>query len=391
MTISVTQLNNYIRGIVEIDGVLNDLSVCGEVTNVKRSYNGWYFSLKDADAAINCFCYANVTEPQQGMVAVAEGQLNYFVKSGNVSFFVRRLTATDNNGEAYQKFVELREKLRKEGLFEESRKKIVPHSANKIGVVTSETGAVIHDIENVALRRQPFTDIILYPVKVQGAGADVEIVNGIKYFGTSDVDVVIVGRGGGSNEDLSVFNSEIVVRAIAECPKPIVSAVGHGIDFTLSDFAADKRAATPSEAAEFVTLDVVRERARIVAHLDKISTFAEAKLAACRQSVQNSCTLIYHGAGRKLDNLSSKVKYYLQAVSHAAKTKTERVWAAFEQATGRLAELNPMNVLKRGYGYVTTQGKSVRSASDLDVGSEIQVRLSDGTVCAKVFHKEEHK
>ena len=145
MTISVTQLNNYIHGLIEIDGVLNDLSVCGEITNVKRTYNGWYFTLKDNAAAVNCFCYADGTEPVQGVVAVAEGQLNYFAKTGSISFFVRRLTATDNTGEAYKRFVELRDKLTKEGIFDEARKKKVPHSVAKLGVVTSETGAFCAD------------------------------------------------------------------------------------------------------------------------------------------------------------------------------------------------------------------------------------------------------
>ena len=146
----------------------------------------------------------------------------------------------------------------------------MPHCCAKVGVVTSPTGAVIHDITNVSLRRQPFTQIVLYPVKVQGVGADKEICQGIRYMDGTDVDVIIVGRGGGSNEDLSVFNSEDIVRAIAACNKPVVSAVGHGVDFTLCDFVADKRAVTPSEAAEFVTVDVVEQRARVCAILDKI-------------------------------------------------------------------------------------------------------------------------
>ena len=388
MIISVTQLNNYIRGIFDMDGVLTDLSVCGEITNVKKSYNGWYFTLKDDDSAINCFCYANTTEPMQGTVAVAEGQLNYFTKGGTVSFFVRKLLSTANTGAAYRQFVELRDKLSAEGLFSEERKIPVPHSARKIGVVTSETGAVIHDIENVALRRQPFSEIVLYPVKVQGVGADVEIVEGIKYFDKSDVDVIIVGRGGGSNEDLSVFNTESVVRAIAACTKPIVSAVGHGVDFTLSDFAADKRAVTPSEAAEFVTLDVSREKLRIVAYLDKIGNAVVSKLLQNFDSVENNCKLLYYEVGRKLEKCEADIRYCLNNMEHALLSTQDRTSAELDTATSKLDKLNPMKILKRGYGYVSTEGNVVKSASQLQAGNEITVTFYDGSVDAKVIRKE---
>lgn len=391
MTITVTQLNSYIRGIFDIDAVLNDLSVCGEITNVKRSYNGWYFTLKDDSAAINCFCYANATEPVQGMMAVAEGQLNFYAKNGTVSFFARRLTATQNTGDAYRQFVELREKLRKEGLFDEERKKIVPRCAAKIGVVTSETGAVIHDIENVVHRRQPFSDIFLYPVKVQGEGADSEIAAGIEYFDGSDVDVVIVGRGGGSNEDLSAFNSEKVVRAIGKCRKPTVSAVGHGVDFTLSDFAADKRAVTPSEAAEFVTLDCEREKIRITSYLDKIGNAVEALLSRNFYNVENDCRLLYHGIGRKLDATVQTVKNCLSRSLTAVAGKVERARADLERNSARLDSVNPMRILKRGYAYVTTENKTVSSVDSLNVGDTVSVKFLDGKIDAQVTRKESEK
>lgn len=389
MTISVTQLNNYIRGLIEIDAVLSDLSVCGEITNVKRSYNGWYFTLKDNDSAsINCFCYLNMTEPIAGVMAVVEGELNYFAKTGSLSFFVRRLTATENIGDAYRRFVELRDRLDREGLFDEKRKKPIPHSAAKIGVVTSETGAVIHDIENVALRRQPFSQIILYPVKVQGVGADTEIAKGIAYFGVSDVDVVIVGRGGGSNEDLSVFNSELVVRAIADCSKPVVSAVGHGIDFTLSDFAADKRAVTPSEAAEIVTLDSQREKMRIQMCLERIESSISAILGESRQRVEADCRLFYQGVGRKLDDMQFRVLSNVNTIENVAQKSLMRLTANFDKITGKLHSLNPANVLKRGYGYVCTNNSVVYSIQQVEAGENVTVELSDGKFNAKVIDKE---
>ena len=388
MTITVTQLNNYIHGIFDIDAVLNDLTVCGEITNVKRARDGWYFSLKDDTAAVNCFCYDSAGQPVAGMVAVVEGQLNYFVKSGSVSLYTRRLTSTTNTGAAYLRFVELKEKLEKEGLFDEDRKKAVPHCARKIGVVTSETGAVIHDITNVVLRRQPFSDLILYPVKVQGVGAENEIACGIEYFSSSDVDVVIVGRGGGSNEDLSVFNSETVVHAISKCEKPIVSAVGHGIDFTLSDFAADKRAVTPSEAAEFVTIDATREKFRVSAAIEKINSVVTSRLQQLKEQVCYDVRIINSDIGHKINTQQSKVKYCLKSIENACKMKADKNAILLDKTVNKLSTLNPTNVLKRGYGYVSNADGVVRSVEQLQVGDEFKLSLQDGSIRAKVTNKE---
>lgn len=388
MTISVTQLNNYIHGMFDMDAVLNNLSVYGEIVNVKRARDGWYFSLKDEGGAVNCFCYGNATEPIIGLMAVAEGRLNYFVKSGSVSFFVRRLTATNNTGAAYLKFVELKEKLQKEGLFDEARKQSIPQCATKIGVVTSETGAVIHDIANVVSRRQPFSDVILYPVKVQGVGAEDEIAEGIRYFNGSDVDVVIVGRGGGSNEDLSVFNSEKVVRAIANCVKPVVSAVGHGIDFTLADFAADRRAVTPSEAAEFVTLDASREKLRILANVNKIQSAVESNLRRMREQIVYDAKAINADILHKLDKQQSAVKAYIKNIESGVKNKIAHAELRLDNIVSKTASINPVNVLKRGYGYVSKGEQVVKSVAQVEVGDDIKLSLYDGSISATVSRKE---
>ncbi|MCH5156937.1 MAG: exodeoxyribonuclease VII large subunit [Clostridiales bacterium] len=392
MTITVTQLNNYIRGLFEMDGVLGELSVCGEITNVKRAREGWYFSLKDDGGAINCFCYgSNANEPVTGTVAVVEGNVNYFVRTGSVSLFARRVTATTNTGAAYLKFIELKEKLQKEGLFDEDRKKQVPHCARKIGIVTSETGAVIRDIHDVSLRRQPFTNLILYPVKVQGVGAEQEIAEGIAYFNNSDVDVVIVGRGGGSNEDLSVFNSETVVRAVANCNKPVVSAVGHGIDFTLCDFAADKRAVTPSEAAEFVTLDVEREKVRLRAYLDKISSNISSKLDQNKQRIVYDCKVLQMGIDKRLGVMQNRVVQCLSDIENSAKHKYEQISVRLDKTANKLSTLNPASILKRGYGYVSAENGVVKSVNQVKVGSNVQIQLQDGKLDATVTRKEANK
>lgn len=388
MTISVTQLNNYIKGLFDIDGVLNDVSVCGEITNVKRAANGWYFSLKDGDSAINCFCYFSAVDPVNGVMAVAEGQINYFVKNGTVSCFVRKLVATDNVGSAYMQFVILRDKLSKEGLFDNDRKKRVPHCCGRIGVVTSETGAVIHDITNVCLRRQPFTEIYLFPVKVQGDGAELEIARGILYFNDFDVDAVIVGRGGGSGEDLSVFNSEIVVRAVAASNKPVVSAVGHGVDFTLCDFAADKRAVTPSEAAELVTVDVHETKIGILRALDGAGSVIRKKTEKVQNSMSLNLRYLLSAIDHRITEQTNALKFVLDKISEREQTFFDRSRLHLENSLKLLNGVNPLNILKRGYAKVSKDDSTISQVCDLNVGDKVEVTLSDGKFTAVVTQKE---
>ena len=389
MTISVTQLNNYIRGLIDMDGVLGDLTVAGEVTNVKKYGSGYYFSLKDDGGAINCFCYNADKALEQGNMVIAEGALNYFVKNGSVSFFVKRLTATKNTGDAYLRFLELKEKLQKEGLFDDDRKQVVPSFCQKVGIVTSQTGAVIVDITNVALRRQPFCNLYLYPVKVQGDGADLEIAQGIKYFANTDVDAIIVGRGGGSNEDLSVFNSEIIVREIASCPKPVVSAVGHGVDFTLCDFVADKRAVTPSEAAEFVTTDVSAVKRHIKSVVGKMHTKIQGQIDYASQFVVNFQKRILSVLKYRVESQKLSLKHKVQSLSVSLQNALSHRQMQLDSVSSRLSSVNPMSILKRGYAFVETNGVPVKSVNQLDVGQQLKIHVVDGNVTATINDKEQ--
>lgn len=388
MTITVTQLNNYVHGLFDVDGVLNDLSVCGEIANVKPSRDGWFFSVKDEGASIDCFCYGQACKPLNGTKAVVEGRLNFWVKSGRVSFYVRRLTATKDTGDAYKKFLELKEKLQKEGLFDESRKKPVPKCCVNIGVVTSATGAVIHDIDEVAHRRQPFSNVILLPVKVQGEGADLEIAQGILYLAKIDVDVIIVGRGGGSNDDLNVFNSEVLVRAVAACEKPIVSAVGHGVDYTLCDFAADKRAVTPSEAAEFVTLDCHAVKQNIANRLRREAERISRLVKQQKYGVVLSATQIGSALRRNLDGARRKVGQTLQRDEQTLTARIVSLQRATDKAVARVDAVNPANVLRRGFAYVSHGERRVSSVKQLQKGDTVNITLSDGVFDATVTNKE---
>ena len=388
MTISVTQLNNYIRGLIDMDGVLSYLTVAGEVTNIKRYGSGYYFSLKDENSAINCFCYNADQALVQGNIVVAEGSLSYFVKNGSLSLFVKRLTATKNTGDAYLRFLELKEKLQKEGLFDEDRKQSVPAFCQKVGIVTSQTGAVIVDITNVALRRQPFCNLFLYPVKVQGDGADVEIAKGINYFAQSDVDAIIVGRGGGSNEDLSVFNSEIIVRAIANCPKPVVSAVGHGVDYTLCDFVADKRAVTPSEAAEFVTTDVSSIKRHIKTIISKQYSKIERQIEFNTHFVVNFQRRIVSQLTYRIENGKLALKHTILDISKNLQNAFVRKQMQLDLLSNRLSAVNPINILKRGYAFVEMDGNPVISANQLQSGDQITIHVVDGKLNATINDKE---
>ena len=384
MTLSVSQLNNYIKGLFDFDGTLDNVTVCGEITNVKAYSRGWYFSLKDEVGAINCFTYATEVQPVSGTMAVVFGKVNYLVKSGSVSLYVKRVTLSDNKGAAYLQFLQLKEKLDKEGLFSEARKQPVPHCCAKVGVVTSATGAVIHDITNVCLRRQPFTQIVLYPVKVQGVGADKEICQGIRYFSDSDVDVVIVGRGGGSNEDLSVFNSEDIVRAIAACNKPVVSAVGHGVDFTLCDFVADRRAVTPSEAAEFVTIDVVEARERVRYLLDKATVAVNNLIADDQHFVANTVRRLNIQVSHKAEVQKAAVFRTIQHMRDVVESRLENTAARIQKYTATLSASNPTRLLQRGYTYAVKDGKPVKSVGQLATNDEMVLRFTDGNATVSV-------
>ena len=253
---SVGQINRYIKNLLENDFILNSLLVQGEISNFKAHSSGhWYFTLKDEQSRIQCVCYRQNAmriqfQPENGMKVVLTGAVGLYTVSGAYQFYAENITQ-DGVGELYLKYEALKNKLLKEGLFDVAKKRQLPLLPRAVGVVTSRSGAVIHDIATVTRRRYPAMQIILRPAQVQGEGAAEDIAQGIAEISMlPQVDVIIVGRGGGSLEDLWAFNEEIVVRAIAACPVPVVSAVGHEVDVTLSDLAADLRAATPSAAAE---------------------------------------------------------------------------------------------------------------------------------------------
>ena len=271
--ISVTQISTYFKQIFDAEELLQNISVFGEVSDFSLSRGVAYFSLKDENALLSCVCFGadNLVSVRNGDKVIVRGTPKYYVKGGKLNFNVNKI-APFGTGNLFEQFLKLKQDLENEGLFDDKNKKTIsPQNIKRIGVVTSETGAVIQDIINVVTRRNPFVDIVLYPVKVQGYNAELDIVKGINFFSDyPNVNAIIVARGGGSLEDLKPFNSEIVARAVFACTKPLISAVGHETDFTIIDFVSDLRAPTPSVAAELITENVAYKKQNLI---DKDSCF----------------------------------------------------------------------------------------------------------------------
>jgi len=397
LTLTVSQLNEYIRRMVQLDPMLHGVELKGEISNLKFHQTGTiFFTLKDELSSISCVMYASEAEnlqatPFEGMRAVVSGSVGFYVKGGQLQFYASNLQA-QGVGVLYERLMALKNRLSQEGLFAAERKQPLPPFPDTIGVVTSPTGAVIHDIMNVALRRNPDAKILLCPARVQGIGAADEVVQAIELLDQIDsVSVIIVARGGGSMEDLWAFNEESVVRAVAACSKPVVSAVGHETDVTLCDLAADLRAPTPSAAAECVV---------------PIKQEILARLESMKESLCGSVAWQLDRKAAALDVLGARLALFqpkkrlsdegqkLAAKKTALRQVMDRQWAACEsllhQRMRELDILSPYRVLLRGYAIVVKDGQAVSSAAQLAAGERISIRFADGEIGARI-EKQEHQ
>ncbi|MBQ2977452.1 MAG: exodeoxyribonuclease VII large subunit [Clostridia bacterium] len=382
-TLSVSELNDYVRRALASDPSLRFLSLRGEISDFKKYASGhWYFTLKDEQSRIQCVCYRQNAmrisfQPENGMKVVLTGAVGLYTVSGSYQFYAENITQ-DGVGELYLKYEALKNKLLKEGLFDVAKKRQLPLLPRAIGVVTSRSGAVIHDIATVTRRRYPAMQIILRPAQVQGEGAAEDIAQGIAEISMlPQVDVIIVGRGGGSLEDLWAFNEEIVVRAIAACPVPVVSAVGHEVDVTLSDLAADLRAATPSAAAELCvperetllhTIAKMRsdvERAgknRLLSLSSKLGLY-EKRLAARHPAAQ------IQNARARADILTQKMQSLIERQLTIRHSRLSLL-------SDKLSALGPRQALSRGYA-ILLDGKTPVTSVDA-AKEEMTLLLQDG-------------
>lgn len=389
MVVSVSQLNEYVRRTLASDPMLRSLSLRGEISNFKRHAPSGhlYFSLKDEGARIACVMFRQHAfdlrmEPRDGMRVVLEGSVSIYAQTGQYQFYAQSMRP-DGVGDLYLRFEQLKAALQQEGLFDASLKKPLPLLPRTVGVVTSATGAAVRDIISVATRRNPGVRLLLCPASVQGEAAPGEIVRALRTLDALDsVDVIIVGRGGGSLEELWAFNEEAVARAIFACKRPVVSAVGHETDFTIADFVADLRAPTPSAAAECV----VPSGEELSAALDGCTMLLDQRMRARLQGWSTRMAHAYaviqaYGPARALERRREQLLHARTLLdTHMARACKARE-EALRSARGRLDALSPKGVLARGYAYVTRAGRPARR---LAIGDRITLHLAAGQAQAEV-------
>lgn len=383
---SVTQLNTYVKSILEGDLFLRNVFVVGEISNFTNHYRTghYYMTLKDESSCIKAVMFRSANQrlrflPENGMGVIVRGRVSLYDRDGQYQLYIEDMQP-DGIGALNLAFEQLKNKLAEEGLFDERHKKEIPARNRRIGVVTSATGAVIQDIKNVVSRRYPLAEIILAPVEVQGVNAAPQIAAAVDAFNSGDhADVLIVGRGGGSLEDLWAFNEEIVARAVFRSRIPVISAVGHETDFTICDFVSDLRAPTPSAAAELAVPDMRDD----VAFISGAVSFIESALNKRIDNEINKLTLLKD----KLDLLSpsNMIDERLNRVSllyneSLSKINNKLLYEnnRFSVACARLDSLSPVRVLSRGYTITMKDNKIINSVNNVDTGDRITVRFSDG-------------
>jgi exodeoxyribonuclease VII large subunit len=389
---TVSEAGEFVKRSLESEPLLQDIRIRGEISDYKRASSGHvYFTLKDERALLRCVWFRQDQKAgaglAEGMKITARGRLSFYAEQGQLNFYVREVK-NDGTGSLFLLFEQRRERFRQRGWFDEAHKKALPSFPSAIGVVTSPTGAVIRDIIRIARRRNPGVKIVLYPVRVQGDGAAEEIARGVETFNElGNVDALIVGRGGGSFEDLWEFNDERVVRAIYESAIPVVTAIGHETDFSLADFAADRRAATPSEAAELLVPDVLalaRGVAALTARLVRQYTHAlearEQRVAYLRQA------LMLRGPRERLEHFALRLDNLTERMQTAFGSRIASRRQTVDSLAERLRGLNPMAVLERGYAAVFSLDKCayVSRGAALGLDENISVRFSDTNRTARI-------
>ena len=380
-TLSVSKLSYYITSIFEAEEHLHNVKVYGEVSGVSFVRGNLYFNLKDENAIIPCIMFGvSANQFKEGDQILATGSVRYYAKGGKINLYVTSAVPY-GSGLLYQKFLELKRKLELEGVFDAKYKKDLPEQINTIGVITSKTGAVLHDIQTVAHRRNPCLNIIVYPAKVQGDGAEQTIINGLKYFDKQpEIDVIIIARGGGSIEDLQPFNTECLAREIIKISKPVISAVGHETDFTICDYASSIRAATPSVGAELVANNIYEEIDKIKSHFDKLNYLTMHLFDNKQEKIDTlsfKLSSMIEQKQNKTINTFKNNKNLLLALANNLFIKKEH---DLEIVNNKMSLLNPQDVLNRGWARVSCKNKTVLSVNSLNKGDELMVELKDGNV-----------
>jgi exodeoxyribonuclease VII large subunit len=386
-TLSVTDLTRYIRDLFEMDYRLQDVSVQGEISNLSRPSSGHvYFSLKDSGASIRCVMWKTTAATQasklrEGDAIIAHGKISVYEPQGAYQLYVDAVQAA-GAGDLFQQFELLKAKLQAEGLFDPDRKRPLPEAAHTIGIVTSPTGAALQDMLNVIRRRWPLMKIMLAPTPVQGDDAPPKIIAALnRLYLRSDLDAIIVARGGGSIEDLWAFNDENVARTIIQSPVPVISGVGHEVDFTIADFVADVRAPTPSAAAELITPDQAETRSMLQGYSDTLASIIASRLQNDRMLLNSHVRALQHLSPRvKLSNARQRIDDLLASLQESMAHDLELQREKISGLSAQLGALNPLNVLARGYAVVRIEpsGQIVRSRTQIKPQQQLSIRVSDG-------------
>lgn len=397
--LSITQLNEYIRGKMDTDPLLTQVAVRGEISNYKLYPSGHhYFTLKDEGSALRCVLFKGNAarlrfRPENGMKIIAMGKVSVYPRDGAYQLYCTGLTM-DGVGDLYAAFEQLKKKLEAQGLFDPAHKKPIPKFPGTIGIITSSAGAAVHDMLRILRKRYPLSKVRLLPVRVQGVEAPGEIAAAIGYANHYRLaDLLIVGRGGGSIEDLWAFNDERVAYAIYHSEIPVISAVGHEPDVTISDYVADLRAATPSNAAELAVPDQDALRQNLDAMSNAMVSSLSRQVKAARQHLKVlSASQALHSPTGYLEQRSQSVELLKNRLVAAQNQNITRARQRFIAQISKLEAMSPLKVLTRGYSMAQTQrGEVVRSINQVELGERIRIRLSDGTISATVMNKEEGK
>ena len=395
---TVSQVNSYIKSMFAQDFALNKISVKGEISNCKYHPSGHiYFTLKDGGSQIGAVMFSSQRlnlkfRLEEGQQVVVQGTIDVYERDGRYQLYARQITR-EGTGDLYLRFEQLKQELEEMGMFDGSYKQPIPKYARRVGIVTASTGAAIRDIMNISARRNPYVQLVLYPALVQGTEAKYSIVRGIETLDAMGLDVIIVGRGGGSIEDLWAFNEEMVARAIFNCSTPIISAVGHETDVTIADYVADLRAPTPSAAAELAVFDYSKFEAKCQLYQRTLERTMKNRLERVRYRL-NQCRLkleLYHPS-RVINEKRQRLADLESRLTRVMSKRLEAYRHRLALDSGRLQALSPLAQLGRGYSFVTGRdGKRLDSVKQAAKGDQLRIELRDGTIVAKaeqISHRE---
>ena len=396
---TVKQVNSYIKNMFTQDFMLNRIYVKGEISNCKYHPSGHiYFSLKDESGTIACVMFAGSRAGlsftlKNGQRVIAFGSVSVYERDGKYQLYAREIKL-DGAGELYEKFEALKRELCEMGMFSDEYKQRIPAYVKTVGIVTAQNGAAVRDIINVAKRRNPYVQLILYPALVQGEGAVKSIIRGIRMLEQQGVDVMIVGRGGGSIEELWAFNEEAVARAIFECETPVISAVGHETDTTIADYVADLRAPTPSAAAELAVYDYRLTERTMIEYREKATRLLEQQIRMQRLRLREYQTkLMYLHPENQVRDYRQRIVDYEEKLRLLMENSLQKNKMRFTVDLEKMKKLSPLEKLNQGFSYVeTADRKAVKRIGQVDVGDKLTIYVTDGTikVCAEETKEERH-